>query len=86
MIPGQERYSGEWDGDPLRYSWGFPGDSYSKEPAPNERDLDSVTGLGRFANEGYDYPLHHFCWGLSQTEQPDGLVHGVTNSRTRLSD
>ena len=55
--------------------------------AYNVGDLGSIPGLGRSPGEGNDNPLQYSC-----LKNPiDGkawkaTVHGVTKSRTRLSD
>ena len=38
---------------------GFPGSSVGKEPACNEGDPRSISGLGRSAGEGIGYPLQY---------------------------
>ena len=45
-------------------------------------DLGSIPGLGRSPGEGKGYPVQ-YC-GLENST--DCIVHGVANSRTRLSD
>ena len=45
-------------------------------------DLGLIPGLGRFPGEGKGYPLQYS--GLEKSM--DCIVHGVANSRTRLSD
>ena len=61
---------------------GFPGGSAGKESARNAGDLGSIPGLGRSPGEGNSCPLQY-----SGLENPtDCIVHGVTKSRTRLSD
>ena len=66
---------------------GFPGGSDSKASACNAGDLGLIPGLGRSPGEGNGNPLQYSC-----LENPmDGgawqaIVHGVTNSQTRLSD
>ena len=45
-------------------------------------DLDSINGLRRSPAEGKGYPRQYS--GLENSM--DGIVHGVTKSRTRLSD
>ena len=45
-------------------------------------DLGSIHGLGRSPGEGKGYPLQ--CSGLENSM--DCIVHGVTKSKTRLSD
>ena len=61
---------------------GFPSGSAGKESACNARDLGSIPGLGRSPGEGKGYPLQYS--GLENSM--DCIVHGVTKSRTRLSD
>ena len=61
---------------------GFPCGSVGNEPACNAGDLDSIPGLGRSLGEGKGYPLQYP--GLENSM--NCIVHGVTNSRTRLSD
>ena len=61
---------------------GLPYGSAGKESACNAGDLGSIPGLGRSSGEGKGYPLHY-----SDLENAmDCIVHGVANSRTRLSD
>ena len=66
---------------------GFPGVSEVKESACNVGDLGSIPGLGRSPGEGNGNPLQYSC-----LENPMdrgawwATVHGVTKSRTRLSD
>ena len=61
---------------------GFPCGSAGKESACNAGDLGSIPGFGRSPGEGKGYPLQYP--GL---ENPmDYIVHGVTKSRTGLSD
>ena len=62
--------------------WGFPCDSGGKEFACNLGDLGSIPELGRAPGEEKDYPLQYS--GLENSM--DCIVHGVTKSRTRLSD
>ena len=64
--------------DCLICTWGFPGDSASKESVCNVGDLSLIPGLGRPPEEGKGYPLQYS--GLKN------IVHGVTKSWTRLSD
>ena len=61
---------------------GFPGGSAGKESACNVGDLGLIPGLGRSPEEGKGYPLQ--CSGLENSMET--IVHGVTKSRTRLSD
>ena len=66
---------------------GFPGGSEIKASACNTGDLRSIPGPGRSPGEGNGNPLQYYCLENSM----DGgawwaTVHGVANSRTRLSD
>ena len=66
---------------------GFPCGSAGKESACNVGDLGSILGLGRSPGEENGHPLQ-----CSDLENPmdrgawRATVHGVTKSRTRLSD
>ena len=61
---------------------GFPGGSDGKESACNARDLGLIPGVGRSPGEGKGSPLQD-----SGLENPmDYTAHGVSKSRTRLSD
>ena len=65
----------------------FPGGSDGKASACNVGDLGSIPGLGRSPGERNGNPLQYCC-----LENPmdrgawQATVHGVTKSRTRLSD
>ena len=51
-------------------------------------DPSSILGSGRSAEEGIGYPLQ-YSWAsfVTQLENSmDGIVHGVTKSRTQLSN
>ena len=67
--------------------WGFPDGSDGKASACSAGDPGSTPGLGRSLGEGNGNPLQYSC-----LENPtDGgvwqsTVHGVTKSRTWLSD
>ena len=65
-----------------KYQGGFPGSSAGKETAYSAGDLGSIPGLGRSFGEGNSYPLQYS--GLENSM--DCTVHGVTKSRTPLSD
>ena len=65
----------------------FPGGSNGKESACNAGDPGLIPGSGRSPGEGNSTPLQCSCLENSM----DGVawwatVHGVTKSRTRLSD
>ena len=69
----------------LGLTWGFticPCCSAGKESACNAGDLGSIPGLGGSPGEGKGYPLQYS--GLENSV--DCIVHGVTKSRTWLSD
>ena len=61
---------------------GFPCGLAGQESACNAGDLDSIPSLGRSPREGKSYPLQYSGLGNSI----DCIVHGVTKSRTWLSD
>ena len=61
---------------------GVPCGSAGKESTCNAGDLGSIPGLGRSPGEGNNYPFHYS--GLENSM--DFIVHGVANSRTRLSN
>ena len=71
----------------IHESFSFPGSSEGKASAYNAGDLGSIPGSGRSPGEGNGNPFQYSClenpmdrgaWGAT--------VHGVTKSRTRLSD
>ena len=80
-IPGLGRSAGEGLGYPLQYSWA-PCGSAGKESTCNAGDLGSIPGLRRSPGEGKGYPLQYSGMETSM----DCRVHGVTKSRTRLSN
>ena len=58
-----------------------------KASAYNAGDWGSIPGLGRSPGEGNGNPLQYSCLeNLMDREAWWGAVHGVTKSRTRLSD
>ena len=66
---------------------GFPGGSDSKSSAHNAGDPGSIPGLGRSPGEGNGNPLQYSCLENSMDGGAQwATVHGVTKSRTRLSD
>ena len=91
-IPGSGRSAGEGIAYPLQDSWAslvaqlryqcFPDGSVGKEPACNAGDLGLIPRLGRSPGEGKDYSVQYS--GLENSM--DCIIHGVTKSRTRLSD
>ena len=60
----------------------FPCGSAGKESSCNAGDVGLIPGLGRSPGEGKGYPLQYS--GLENSM--DCTVHGVTKSRTRLSN
>ena len=67
--------------------FGFPGDSDGTASACKAEVLGSIPGSGGSPGEGNGYPLQYSC----QENPLDrgawwGTVHGVTKSRTRLSN
>ena len=69
---------------------GFPGGSVVKNlPANAEdvRDLGSILGSGKSPGEGNGNPLRYLCLGNPMERGTwQATVHGVTKSRTCLSD
>ena len=71
----------------LDLTWDFPGGSDGKVSACNAGDPGSIPGLERSPGEGNGNPLQYSCLENSM----DGgawwaIVHGVTKSRTELSN
>ena len=64
---------------------GLPGGSDGKASACNAGDLGSIPGSGRAPGEGNGEPLQHSCLENPMEAWP-ATVHGVTKSRTWLSD
>ena len=65
----------------------FLGGTVVKNPPANARDVNSVSGLGRYPGEGNDNPLQDSslenfmdrgCWWAT--------VHAIMKSQTRLSN
>ena len=66
---------------------GFPGDLDGKESAYNAGDPGSISELQRSLGEGNGYPLQYSCLeNLMNIGAWWATVHGVSKSRTRLSD
>ena len=61
---------------------GFPFGSGGKESARNAADLCLIPGLWRSPGEGKGYPFQY----SDLENSTDSIVHGVTKSRTWLSD
>ena len=62
---------------------GFPGGSDGKESAGYVGDLGSTPRLGRFPEEGNDYPLQYSCLENSMDRGAWlATVHGVPKSGT----
>ena len=68
-------------------SEGSPGGSDSRESACNAGDPGSIPGSGRSPGEGHSNPLQYSCLESPMDRGARwATVHGVTKSRTRLSD
>ena len=66
---------------------GFTGGSDGKESACSVGDLGSIPGLGIFPGEVNSYPFQRSCLENSMDiEAWQAIVHGVTKSRTQLSN
>ena len=66
---------------------GFSGGSDGKASAFNAGDLGFVPGLGRSPGVGNGNPLQYSCLENSMDRGTwQATVHGVTKSRTRLSN
>ena len=65
-----------------RFVMGFPGGSTGKKSTCNVGDLGLTPGLRRSPGEGKGYPLQYSDLENSM----DCMVHGVSKSRTQLSD
>ena len=64
---------------------GFPGGSDDKESACNMGDLGSVPGLGRSPGGGHGNPIQYSCLENPKDRRAwPAIVHGVTESQTRL--
>jgi len=72
----------------LAYSnQGFLSGSDGKESACNAGDPGSILGSGRSPGEGNGYPLQYSCLeNLTDRGAWQATVHGVTKSRTWLTD
>ena len=61
--------------------------SDGKVSACNVGDLGLIPGLGKSSGEGNGSPLQYSCLGISMDRGAWwATIHGVTKSRTRLSD
>ena len=82
LIPGSGRWPGEGIGYPLHYSWVSLVAQLVKNPPAMQVNLGSIPGLERFPWRREGYPLQYS--GLENSM--DCSVHGITKSRTQLSD
>ena len=71
--------------NPISCHGGFPGGSDGKASACNAGDLGSIPGSARSPGEGNGNPLQYSCLE-NPMDEGAWQVHGVTKSRTRLSD
>ena len=84
-IPGLGRSAGEGIGYPLQYSWA----SLLAQMVKNlpRADLDLIPGLEDPLEEGMTTHSSILAWRISMDRGAWRVtVHGVANSRTRLSD
>ena len=66
---------------------GFPGGSDGKESVCNAGDLGSIPGLRRSPGEGTGNLFQYSCLENSMDRGTwKAVVHGVTKSRTQLSN
>ena len=69
---------------------GFPVDANGKEPTcqcRRQRDTGSIPGLGRSPGRGHGNPLQYSCLKNPMDRRAwRATVHGVTKSRTQLSN
>ena len=66
---------------------GLPGGSVVKNPLANAGDASSIPGLGRTSGEGDGNLLQYSCLENSTDKGAWwATVHGVSKSRTQLSD
>ena len=55
--------------------------------AGDESDVGSIPGSGRSPGVGNGNPLQYSCWGNPMDRRAwQATIHGVTKSRTQLSD
>ena len=86
LIPRSGRSLGDGSGYPLQHSWGLPGGSDSKESVCKVGNPGLIPGL-RSPGEQHGNSLQYS--GLENSVDRgarQATVHGVTKSRTRLSD
>ena len=71
----------------VRASSGLPQWLSDRESTCNAGDLGTIPGLGRYPGGGHGNPLQYPCLG-NPTDRGawQATVHGVTKSRTQLSD
>ena len=72
---------------PFFHHLGFPDSSDGKGSACNAGNMGLIPGLGRSTGEGNGKPLQDSCLENSMTRGGrQATVHGVADSRTRLSN
>ena len=64
----------------------FPGGSDGKESVYNVGDPGLIPESGRSPGEEMATHSSTLAWKIPWTEEPGGPFHGVTKSRTQLSD
>ena len=69
---------------------GFPGSSDGKESAYSAEGPGSIPGLGSSTGGGHDNPLEYSAWKNPMDGRAwwawQAIVHGISKSRTRLSN
>ena len=66
---------------------GFAGDSVVKNLPASAGNMGLIPGLGRSPGEGNGYPFQYVCLENSMDREAWwAMIHGVTQSQTRLSD
>ena len=72
--------------DRYTHFFGSPGGTVVKDPLAIQEMVGLIPGSGRSPGEGNGYPLHYSCLGNPMDRGAWwAIVHGVTNSWTRLS-
>ena len=73
--------------NPFRLQTGLPGGSDGKASTCSAGDPGSTPGSGRSPERGNGNPLQYSCLGNPMDREAwQATVHGVTKSRTRMSD
>ena len=84
--PGLERTPGEGNGNPLQFSWASLVAQMVKNLLAMEGTRVQSLGWEDSLEKGMATHSSILAWRIPWTEEPGGLVHRVTKSRTRLND